>query len=118
MAARLGMGNFLAGEMRTTLWASPPPAALAAAPANAICNTPGIETAGGDIKGVAQPTPTSLPSRAVDETMQTAAAAPAARVGAVVCTDGCAGGTCGKTHVRTFVPPVILAVTALAVANP
>jgi hypothetical protein len=35
-----------------------------------------------------------------------------------VCTDGCADGTCGETHVRTFVPAAILAATPRAVANP
>ena len=93
MAARLGTGA-LAGKMRTTPRESPPPAALAAPPANAVCDALGIETAGGDVEGVAQRALTSLPSRAVDKTMQTAAAAPATRVGAAVCTDGCAGGTC------------------------
>jgi len=47
-----------------------------------------------------------------------AAAAPAARVGAAACTDGCAGGTCGEMHARTFVPAAILAATPPAVANP
>ena len=42
----------------------------------------------------------------------------AVRVGMAVCTDGCAGGTCGKTHIRTFAPAAILAATAPAVANP
>jgi len=50
--------------------------------------------------------------------MQTAAAAPAARVGAVVCMDGCAGGTCSVTHVRTFALAAILVATPPAVANP
>ena len=69
-------------------------------------------------KGVAQRAHTPLPSRAVDETTQTETAAFAARVGTSVCTDGCAGGTCGKMHVRTFVPTAILVATAPAVANP
>jgi len=66
----------------------------------------------------------SSPLHAVDETTQTAAAAPVARVGVAACTDGCAGGTCGEMHARTFVPAVILAnpyilgATAPAVANP
>ena len=34
------------------------------------------------------------------------------------CTVGCAGGNCGETHVRTFVPAAILAAVAPAVANP
>jgi hypothetical protein len=42
----------------------------------------------------------------------------AVRVGMAVCTDGCAGGTCGKTHIQTFAPAAILAATAPAVANP
>ena len=117
MAARLGTGA-LAGEMRTAPPASPPPAALAAPPAIAVRDALGIEMAGGDVEGVAQRALTTLPSRAVDETVQMAAAAPATRVGAAVCTDGCAGGTCGETHVRTFVPAAILAATAPAVANP
>ena len=92
MAARLGTGA-LAGETRTTPWASPPPSAMAALPAIAVHDDLGIETAGGDVEGVAQRAPTSLPSRAVDETTQTAAAAPATRGGAVVCRAGCAGGS-------------------------
>jgi len=104
--------------MRTTPWASPPPAALAAPPAIVVRDALGIKMAGGDVEGVAQRAPTSLPSRTVDETTQTAAAAPATRVGPTVCTDGCAGGTCGKTHVRTFVPAAILAATPPAVVNP
>jgi hypothetical protein len=117
MAACLDTGAS-AGEMRTTPRASHPPAALAALPANAVCDALVIETAGGDVEGVAQRAPTSLPSRAVDKTTQTAAAAPATRGGAVVCRDGCAGGSCGKTHVWTVVPAAILAVTPPAVANP
>ena len=117
MAARLGTGA-LAGETRTTPRAGPPPAAMAAPPAIAVHDDLGIETAGGDVEGVAQRAPTSSPSRAVDETTQTAAAAPATRGGAVVCRDGCAGGSCGETHVRTFVPAAILAATPPAVANP
>ena len=117
MAARLGTGTS-ASELRTTPRASHPPAALAAPPANAVCDALVIETAGGDVEGVAQRAPTSLPSRAVDETTQTVAAAPATRGGAVVCRDGCAGGSCGETHARTFVPAAILAATPLAVANP
>jgi hypothetical protein len=117
MAARLGTGA-LDGKRRTTPRVSPPPAALAAPPANAVCDALGIETAGGVVEGVAQRAPTSLPSRAVDETMQMAAAAPAARVGAAACTDGCAGGTCGEMHARTFVPAAILAATPPAIANP
>jgi len=46
MAACLGKGA-LDGKMRTTPRVSPPPAALAAPPANAVCNALGIETAGG-----------------------------------------------------------------------
>jgi hypothetical protein len=65
MAARLGTGA-LAGEMRTTPRASPPPAALAAPPAIAVHDDLGIETAGGDVERVAQRAPTSLPSRAVN----------------------------------------------------
>ena len=110
IVAHLGMGAS-AGKMRTTLRASHPPAALAAPPAIAVRDALGIKTAGGDVKGVAQRAPTSLPSRAVDETTQMATAAPATRVGAVVCTDGCVGGTCGEMHVRTFVPAAILAAT-------
>jgi len=117
MAAHLGTGA-LAGEMRTTPRASPPPAALAAPPAIAIRDALGIETAGGDVEGVAQRAPTSLPSRAFDKTTQTAAAAPATRVGEAVCTDDCAGGTCGETHVRTFILAAILAATPLVIANP
>ena len=108
MAARLGTGAS-AGELRTTPRASHPPAALAAPPANTVCDALVIETAGGDVEGVAQRAPTSLPSRMVDETTQTAAAAPATRGGAVVCRDGCAGGSCGEMHARTFVPAAILA---------
>jgi hypothetical protein len=109
----------LAGQMRTTPRASPPPAALAAPPAITIYNASGIETAGGDCKGVTQRTPTSLPLCAVDKTVQTtAAAAAAARAGTAACTDGCAGGNCGKMHVRTFVLAAILAASAPAVANP
>jgi len=104
--------------MRTTLRVSLPPAALAAPPANAVCDALVIEKAGGDVEGVAQCAPTSLPSRAVDEATQTAAAAPVARVGAAACTDGCVGGTCGEMHARTFVPAAILAATPPAVANP
>ena len=52
MAACLGTGA-LAGEMRMTPRACPPPAALAAPPANAVCDALGIEKAGGDVKGVA-----------------------------------------------------------------
>jgi hypothetical protein len=92
MAVCLGTGA-LAGEMRTTPRASHPPAALAAPPANAVCDALVIEMAGGDVEGVAQRALTSLPLRAVDETTQTAAAAPVARVGAAACTDGCVGGT-------------------------
>jgi len=117
MAACLGTGA-LAGEMRMTPRASPPPAALAAPRAITVRDALGIETAGGDVERVTQRTPTSLPSRAVDETTQTAAAAPATRVGATVCADGCAGGTCGEMHVWTFVPAAILVATPLAVANP
>ena len=106
------------GEMRTTPQASHPSAALAAPPAITVPDALGIETAGGDVEGVAQRAPTSLPSRAVDETTQTAAAAPATRGGAVVCRDGCAGGSCGKTHIWTVVPAAILAATPPAVANP
>jgi hypothetical protein len=40
--------------MRMTPRACPPPAALAAPPANAVCDALGIEKAGGDVKGVAQ----------------------------------------------------------------
>ena len=87
MAARLGTGAS-AGKMRTTLRVSHPSAALAALPAIAIHDALGIETAGGDVEGVAQRAPTSLPLRAVNETTQTAAAAPATRGGAVVCRDG------------------------------
>ncbi len=58
MAARLGTGA-LAGKIRTTLRASPPPAALAAPPAIAVHNDLGIEMAGGDVEGVAQRAPTS-----------------------------------------------------------
>ena len=116
LAAHLGT-SALAGEMRTTPRASHPPAALAAPPANAACDALVIETARGDVEGVAQRALTYLPSRAVDETTQTAAAAPATRVGAVVCRDGCVGGTCGETHVRTFVPAAILAATPPAVAG-
>jgi hypothetical protein len=117
MAARLGMGD-LAGAMRTTPRASPPPSALAAPPAIAVCNALGIERAGGDIEGVAQCTPTSLPLHVVNKTAQTVAAASATMIGTAVCTDGCAVGTCGETHVRVFVPAAILAATAPAVANP
>jgi len=46
------------------------------------------------------------------------AAAPATRVGAAVCTDGYAGGTCGETHGRTFVPAAILMATPPAIVNP
>ena len=112
MAACLGTGA-LAGKMRTTPRASPPPAALAAPLAIAVRDVLGIETAGRDVERVTQCAPTSLPSHAVDKTMQTAAAAPATRVGAAVCADGC-----GETHVRTFVPAAILAATPPAVANP
>ena len=59
-------------EMRTTPRASPPPAALAAPPAYAVCNASGIEMAGGDVKGVAQRPLTSLPLCAVIETTQMA----------------------------------------------
>ena len=114
---RLEMGN-LTGAMRTTPRVSPPPAALAAPPAIAIHNALGIETADGDVKGVAQSALTPLPFCAVNETVQMVAAAAMARAGTGACTDGCAGGNCGKTHVRTFVPTVILAATALAIANP
>ena len=117
MAACLGTGA-LAGEMRMTPRACPPPAALAAPPANAICDALVIETAGGDVEGVAQRTPTSLPSRAVDKTTQTAVADLATRGGAVGCRDSCAGGSCGEMHARTFVPAAILAATPPAVANP
>ena len=117
MAACLGMGD-LAGAMRTTPRASPPPAPLAAPPVIAVCDASGIETAGGDVEGVAQRAPTSLPSRTADKTVQTVEAASGARIGTAVCMDGCAVGTCGETHVRTFVPAVILAATAPAVANP
>jgi hypothetical protein len=117
MATCLGTGN-LAGAMRTTPRVSPPPAALAAPPAIAIQNASGIETAGGDGKGVAQHTLTPLPLRAVNKTVQTAVAAAAARAGTAACTDGCAGGNCSKTHVWTFVPAAILAATAPAIANP
>ena len=58
------------------------------------------------------------PSRAVDVTAQTEAAALAARVGAAACTDGCAGGTCGEMHARTFVPAAIFATMPPAIANP
>ncbi len=47
MAAHLGKGA-LAGKMRTTPRASPPPAALAAPPAIAVHDDLGTETAGGD----------------------------------------------------------------------
>ena len=60
----------------------------------------------------------SSPLHAVDETTQTAAAAPEARVGVAACTDGCAGGTCGEMHAWTFVPAAILTATPPAVANP
>ena len=42
------------------------------------------------------------------------------QIGMAVCTDGCAGGTCGETHVQTFVLVANLAATATApaVANP
>jgi hypothetical protein len=106
MVARLETGA-LAGEMRTPPRASPPPAALAAPPAIAVHDDLGIETAGEDVKGVAQRAPTSLPLRTVDETTQTATAAPATRGGAVVCRDGCAGGSCGETHAWTVVPAAI-----------
>jgi hypothetical protein len=106
MAARLGMGD-MAGAMRMAPQVSPPPAAQAAPPAIAVFDALGIETAGGDVEGVAQRALTTLPLRAVDETVQTAA-----------CTVGCAGGNCGETHVRTFVPAEILAATAPAVDNP
>ena len=85
MAACLGMGDS-AGAMRTTPRASSPPAALAAPPVIAVCDASGIEMAGGDVKGVAQQAPTSLHLRTVDETVQMAAAASAARVGTAVCT--------------------------------
>jgi hypothetical protein len=117
MTTSLGMGDS-AGAMRTTPRASPPPAALDAPLAIAVCDASGIETAGGDVEGVAQYALAALPLRAVDETAQMAAAAFAARVCTAVCMDGCAGGTCGETHVRTFVLAVILAATAPAVANP
>jgi hypothetical protein len=117
MAARLGMGA-LDGEMRMTPRVSPPPADIAAPPANAVCDALGIETAGRDVEGVAQRAPMSSPSRTVDVTAQMVAATLVARVGAATCTDGCAGGTCGEMHARTFVPAAILAVMPPAVANP
>jgi len=101
-----------------TPWVSPPPAALAAPPANAVCDALGIKTAGGDVEGVAQRASTSSPSRAVDETAQMAVAALAARVGTSACTEGCAGGTCGEMHAQTFFLAAILAATPPAVANP
>ena len=91
---------------------------MATPPANAVCNALGIETAGRAVEGVAQRTPLYLPLCAVNKTTQMAAAAPAARVGAAVFADGCAGGTCGETHARTFVPAAILVATPPAVANP
>ena len=117
MTTSLGMGDS-AGAMRTTPRASPPPAALDAPLAIAVCDALGIEKAGGDVEGVAQYALAALPSRAVDETVQMAAAAFVVRVCTAVCMDGCAGGTCGETHVRTFVLAVILAATAPAVCQP
>ena len=104
--------------MRTTPLMSPPPAALATPPAIAVCNASGIETAGGDVEGVAQRAPTSLSLCTVNKNAQTAATAFAARVGTAVCTDGCAGSTCVETHVWMFVPAAILAAMAPAIANP
>jgi hypothetical protein len=97
MAVHLGT-SALAGEMRMTLRVSHPPAALAAPPVNAVCDALVIETAGGDVEGVAQRALTSLPLRAVDQTTQMAATAPVARAVAAACTDGCVGGTCGEMH--------------------
>ena len=116
-AACLGMGA-LDGKMRMTPRLSPPPAALAAPSANTVCDASGIETAGGDVEGVAQRAPTSSPLCAVDVTAQTVAAALAARVGVVTCTDGCVGGTCGEMHARTFVPAAILAAKSTGCCQP
>ena len=55
----LGSGD-LADALRITPRASPPPAALAAPPAIAVCHALVIETEGGDVEGVAQRAPTSL----------------------------------------------------------
>ena len=77
------------------------PAALAAPPAIATHGALGIATAGRFAEGVAQHALMSLPLQAVAKTAQTAVADLVALAGMAVCTDGCAGGTCGDTHVRT-----------------
>ena len=58
---------------------NPPPAARNAPPANAVCDASGIDTADLDNEGVAQRALTSLPTRVVVETTQTAAEDPATR---------------------------------------
>jgi hypothetical protein len=122
------------GGTRTALRVSPPPAALAALPVNADQDAAGILQAGGVVKGVAMRALGSLwaggitkgvavralgllPSHTVVETAETVAAS-VARPGTVVCTDGCAGGTCVDGHAQTFVPAAIIVATAPAVANP
>jgi hypothetical protein len=122
------------GGTRMAPRASPPPAALAALPVTTDQDAVGILQAGGVVKGVAMRTLSSLwaggntkgvalralaplPSHAVVETVETAAAS-VARPGTAVCTYGCAGGTCVNGRGRTFVPAAIIMATALAVANP
>jgi hypothetical protein len=96
-----------------------PPVALAALQVIAVNqDAAGILTAGGIIKGGAQCTLMPLPLCTAAETAEMAAADPAARDGRAICTDGCAGGTCGDMHARTFGPAITLAVMAPAVANP
>jgi hypothetical protein len=72
----------------------------------------------GTIEGVAKCTLMPSPLCSTTETAQMAVADPAARAGMAICTDGCAGGTCGDAHAWMFVPAAILAVTAPAVTNP
>jgi hypothetical protein len=115
-------------------WASPPPSALAALPVNADQDAVGILQAGRVVKGVAVRALGSLraggttkgvvlrslnplPSHAVVETAETAAAS-VARPGTAVCMDGCVGGTCIDGHGRTFVPAAIIVGMASAIANP
>jgi hypothetical protein len=117
MAVYLGT-SALAGKMRMTPRVSHPPAALAAPPVNAFCDALVIETAGGDVEGVAQRALTSLPLRAVDETTQTVATAPVARAAVAPCANGCVGGTCGEMHGQTIVPAAILAAMPPTAANP
>ncbi len=77
----------------------------------------GSTRSGRTTKGVALCTLGPLLSRAVVDTVGTAAAL-AARPGTAVCTDGCAGGTCTGGPASTFVLATIIGATAPASANP